>query len=139
MPSLQDYRIWLNYGEPIYDKVPWMHSYRPKQNRPLRKLSIFLPSFMDEIFDFLNKTYEASGSVLGSSGKIIGYANDGYEVEGVFSLNDREFNFLITDGEPGKYTLRLTKGKQTTTHEHLTAREIIGIFQTGDLPIFQLA
>ena len=94
---------------------------------------------MDEIFDFLNKTYEASGSVLGRSGKIIGYANDGYEVEGLFSLNDQEFNFLVTGGELGKYTLTLTKGEQTTTYEHLTAKEIIGIFQTGDLPIFQVS
>ncbi|GAB4040400.1 hypothetical protein [Spirosoma jeollabukense] len=92
---------------------------------------------MDEIFNFLNKTYEASGSVLGRSGKIIGYANDGYEVEGLLSLNDREFNFLITEEESGKYTLSLTKGEQTTAYEHLTASTIITIFQTGDLPIFQ--
>lgn len=93
---------------------------------------------MDEIFNFLNKTYEASGSVLGSTGKIIGYANDGYEVEGLFSLNDREVNFLIAEEESGKYTLSLTKGEQTTTHENLTATQIINIFQTGDLPIFQV-
>ncbi|SFD45507.1 hypothetical protein [Spirosoma endophyticum] len=93
---------------------------------------------MDEIFDFLNKTYEAGGSVLGSSGKIIGYANDGYEVEGLFSLNDQEFNFLITEEESGSYVLSLTKNEQVTTYEPLTAREIIKIFQTGDLPIFQV-
>jgi hypothetical protein len=104
----------------------------------LRELSIFLSSSMDEIFDFLNKTYEASGWVLGNSGKIIGYANDGYEVEGLLSLNDQEFQFLITGvEEPGTYTLMLTKGEQTDTYEHLTAKAIIGIFQIGNLSIFQ--
>lgn len=96
---------------------------------------------MDDIFDFLNSTFEAGQSILGGRGRIIGYANDGESISGVLSLGSDQINYQIdpslSPGDTRKYTLTLERSGQTAVHEHLYAKEIINIVKTGNLPIFQ--
>ncbi|MBD2757308.1 hypothetical protein [Spirosoma validum] len=98
---------------------------------------------MDDIFNFLNSTFEAGQSILDGKGRIIGYANDGGSISGVLSLGSDQIKYQIdpsmSPGDMRKYSLTLERTGQTVVQEHLYAKEIIHILKTGDLPIFQTA
>ena len=92
---------------------------------------------MDEIFNYLNGTFEAGQTVLDGHARIRGYANDGDSIDGLFVLGDEQISYQIdrstTPGDTNKYTLTLERAGQTTIHEHLYAKEIIHIFKAGAL------
>ncbi|GAB4024703.1 hypothetical protein [Spirosoma koreense] len=93
---------------------------------------------MDEIFNYLNETYEAGRSILNGRGKIDGYAFDGYAISGLFHLDQAHISFQITNGptpETG-YVLELEHDGQKVIQEDLSGQEIIQQFQTGNLPHF---
>ncbi|WP_420151025.1 hypothetical protein [Spirosoma sp.] len=96
---------------------------------------------MDDIFDFLNSTFEAGQPIFNGYGRIIGYANDGEAISGVFSLSGEEVNYQIkpstSPGDNRKYTLILEQSGKTEKYEHLYAKEIIYRIKTGEsiLPI----
>lgn len=94
---------------------------------------------MDEIFNFLNSTFEAGQPIFNGQGRIIGYANDGESISGVFTLADESISYQIepslSPGDTRKYTLTLERADKTTKHEHLYAKEIIYLIKTGASPL----
>jgi hypothetical protein len=94
---------------------------------------------MDEIFNFLNSTYEAGHTILAGKGRIEGYAFDGESISGVISPEQgHPVNYSITLSgiQLDRFTLKMKQGNRFSTRRNLTIAEVIEIFKTGDLPIF---
>jgi len=96
---------------------------------------------MNEIFSFLNSTYEAGHTILGGRGKIIGYAYDGSSIDGLFHIDNEDITYSISEDddllETPAYSLRLERKEHVVTYKHLSSPDIIRLFDTGDSPIFQ--